>query len=49
MLWRHFRREVTHHELFTTVQELIDASNDFFKRFNQAPGKTLSIIGAIPK
>jgi transposase len=49
MLWRHFRREVTHCELFTTVQELINASNDFFKRFNQAPNKTLSIIGAIPK
>jgi putative transposase len=49
MLWRHFRREVTHCELFTTVKELIDASNDFFKRFNQTPQKTLSILGANPK
>ena len=49
MLWRHFRREVTHCELFTTVKELIEASYDFFKRFNQTPDKTLSIIGAFPK
>jgi putative transposase len=49
MLWRHFRREVTHCELFTTVKELIEASYNFFKRFNQTPDKTLSIIGAFPK
>jgi transposase len=49
MLWRHFRREVTHCELFTTVKDLIDASYNFFHRFNLAPEKTLSIIGAISK
>jgi putative transposase len=49
MLWRHFRREVTHCELFTSVKQLIDASYAFFKRFNQTPDKTLSIIGAISK
>jgi transposase len=49
MLWRHFRREVTHCELFTTVKELIEASYNFFARFNQAPVRTLSIIGAISK
>ena len=49
MLWRHFRREVTHCELFTTVKDLIEASYNFFKRFNQTPDKTLSIIGAFPK
>lgn len=46
MLWRHFRREVTHCELFKTVKVLLDASYDFFKRFNQTPDKVLSIIGA---
>ena len=46
MLWRHFRREVTHCELFETVKVLLDASYDFFKRFNQTPDKVLSIIGA---
>lgn len=45
MLWRHFRREVTHCELFETVKVLIDASYDFFHRFNQCPEKVLSIIG----
>lgn len=46
MLWRHFRREVTHCELFETVKVLIDASYDFFRRYNQTPEKVLSIIGA---
>jgi transposase len=46
MLWRHFRREVTHCELYETVKALIEASYDFFKRFNKTPEKTLSIIGS---
>jgi transposase len=46
MLWRHFRREVTHCELFETVMVLIEASYDFFHRYNQIPEKVLSIIGA---
>ena len=48
MLWRHFRREVTHCELFETVKVLIDASYDFFCRFNQNPEKVLSMIGVHP-
>ena len=46
MLWRHFRREVTHCELFESVKVLIEASENFFHRFNQSPDKVLSIIGA---
>jgi transposase len=46
MLWRHFRREVTHCELFETVKALLTAAQDFFDRYNQAPEQTLSIIGA---
>jgi len=46
MLWRHFRREVTHCELFETVKVLIEAAYDFFLRYNQTPDKVLSIIGA---
>ena len=46
MLWRHFRREVTHCELFETVKVLIEAAYDFFRRYNQAPNQVLSIIGA---
>jgi len=48
MLWRHFRREVTHCELFETVKVLIEASYAFFHRYNQTPDKVLSIIGAYP-
>lgn len=46
MLWRHFRREVTHCELFTTIKDLIKASYDFFTRYNQNMEKVRSIIGA---
>lgn len=46
MLWRHFRREVTHCELFETVKVLIEASYNFFRRYNQTPDLVLSIIGA---
>jgi transposase len=45
MLWRHFRREVTHCELFENVKVLIEASNNFFDRFNKNPEKVLSLIG----
>lgn len=48
MLWRHFRREVTHCELFETVQALLIAARDFFDRYRQMPDKVLSIIGARP-
>lgn len=48
MLWRHFRREVTHCELFESVEKLLDASRDFFCLLNLTPTRTLSIIGAIP-
>jgi len=48
MLWRHFRREVTHCEIFQTVKFLIEASYNFFNRYNENPQKVLSIIGAYP-
>ena len=48
MLWRHFRREVTHCELFETVKHLLQTSKDFFDRYNQTPEQVLSIIGANP-
>ena len=53
MLWRHFRREVTHSQLFalcsllfTTVKALLVASRDFFDRYHQQPHAVLSIIGS---
>lgn len=48
MLWRHFRREVTHCELYASVKALLQAAQDFFDRYNQTPQSVLSIIGAIP-
>lgn len=47
-LWRQFRREVTHCELFETVKALLSAAHDFFVGYNAHPGKVLSIIGSHP-
>ena len=49
MLWRHFRREVTHCELFAHITALVTAAQAFFTRYNQQPEHVLSIIGATPK
>ena len=46
MLWRHFRREVTHCELFETKQALLVAAREFFDRSNRCPEKILSVIGS---
>lgn len=48
MLWRHFRREVTHCELYVSVKALLQAAQNFFERYNKIPQCVLSIIGAIP-
>jgi putative transposase len=49
MLWRHFRREVTHCELFVTKPALLAAAQDCFARFNKALPKILSVIGSNAK
>lgn len=46
MLWRHFRREVTHCELFESVEALLQAAQDFFDRYNRCPSQVLSLIGS---
>jgi transposase len=46
MLWRHFRGEVTHCELFETKQALLAAAQEFFDRYNQCPETILSVIGS---
>jgi putative transposase len=48
MLWRHFRREVTHCELFDSLEALITATGEFFERYNRKPGGVRSIIGSHP-
>jgi transposase len=49
MLWRHYRREVTHCELFASIDALLEATATFFARHNRAPERVRSIIGAIPR
>jgi transposase len=46
LLWRQFRREVTHCELFVSLDALLKAAHAFFDRYNQCPHGVLSIIGA---
>ena len=46
MLWRHFRREVTHGELFETLEALLQAAQAFFERYNLIPQQVCSIIGS---
>jgi putative transposase len=46
MLWRQFRREVTHNERFQTLKSLLAAARQFFDRYNREPYRTLSVIGS---
>jgi putative transposase len=48
MLWRHFRREVTHCELFESIKALVEAAQAFFARYNLSPERILSVIGVHP-
>ncbi len=48
MLWRQFRREVTHCELFETLKALLQAAKNFFDQYHLCPRQVLSIIGALP-
>ena len=48
MLWRHFRREVTHGELFESIDAVLEATREFFARCNRAPQCTRALIGAHP-
>ena len=41
MLWRHFRREVTHCESFESVNALIGATYEFFERYIRCPWRAL--------
>lgn len=49
MLWRYFRGEVTHNELFETKLALLATAQDFFARYNQNPEQILSVIGSKAK
>ena len=47
-LWRQFRRDVTHCELFVSVKALLEAAQTFFDQCNERPDRVLSIIGSHP-
>jgi putative transposase len=47
-LWRQFRREVTHCELFASLEALLEATKAFFDGYNKRPDGVRSIIGAHP-
>lgn len=49
MLWRHFRREVTHCALCERVKAWLAAAQACFARSNREPHRLLAIIGTIPK
>jgi transposase len=44
-LWRQFRREVPHGELFASLDALLKAAHACFDRSNQSTDRVLSIIG----
>jgi hypothetical protein len=46
MRWRQFRREVTHGELFDSLDALLKAAHACLDRYNQRTERVLSIIGA---
>lgn len=46
MLWRDFRRNVTHCELFESLKALVVATLEYFRRCNAQPARVLSIIGS---
>ena len=48
MLWRHFRREVTHCELFESVEALLTAASEFFERYNRIPAACAPSSAHIP-
>lgn len=48
MLWRRFRCEVTHCELFASIEALVEAAQALFDRYNRNPDDGCSIIGAHP-
>jgi hypothetical protein len=46
ILWRHFRCDVTHWELFETDKALLEVLYAFYQHFDKNLEKVLSIIGA---
>ena len=45
-LWREFRRDVTHGDLFENIKAVIAATLAFFQHCKAQPARVLSIIGS---
>lgn len=44
-LWREFRRQVTHCELFQSLHDLVEAAKTCFRRWNAMPQFVRSLLG----
>jgi hypothetical protein len=47
MLWRHFRREVPHCDLYEAVKVLIETAYDLFRRYNRTRKRSCRSLGFI--
>jgi putative transposase len=45
MLWRLFRKRVTHGEWFTSMDKVVEATKAFFRKCNRKPNMVLKTIG----
>ncbi len=45
MLWKHLRRRVTHNHLYSSIEPLVEAIENFFGQLDHQPAEVLSIIG----
>lgn len=45
-VWKHLRRRVTHTHLFTSVEKMVAAVNEFFMHLDEHPREVLSVIGS---
>ena len=46
-LWREFRRQVTHDELFESLHDLVEAAKACFRRWNTMPELVCSLLGPL--
>jgi transposase len=44
-VWRHFRRYVTHCELFESLHDLVEAAKTCFRNWNKMPDVIRSVLG----
>ena len=45
-VWKHLRRRVTHNHLFTSIEKMVAAVEEFFVHLDEHPREVLSVIGS---